>query len=184
MIFAPLAAAAGALTDAAEDASYRAEDRVGYGTTIAELGGFALVCGEHVPIGFCPVIGHFVDVVGGGSNAAGATGIDMLTVDGVRRSQKNRSAAQALAVKLGGAPGASFISRTGPLVDNSGRAALVRLYPTRCHHRPLCCDFRGLFCRIDKGDVTGCLKRLADLFEHRSFTDMHEAQPFVSGEGA
>jgi hypothetical protein len=117
-----------------------AEDMAGPGTAIAGLGGFALVCGEHIPIGFCPVIGHFVDVGGGSVNAAGATGIDMLTVDGVQRSQTNRSTAQAFAAKLGGAPGASFISRTGPLVDNSGRAALVRLpyqlQPSPVEHRP------------------------------------------------
>ena len=57
-IHRPLAAATGqlseALTDAAEETSYRAEDRaVGYGMTIAMLGGFALVAGEHLPIGFC-----------------------------------------------------------------------------------------------------------------------------------
>eukprot|EP01051_Picozoa_sp_SAG22_P007756 SAG22_NODE_557_length_9118_cov_9.050006_6_plen_317_part_00 len=124
-IYRPLAAATGALTDVAEEASYNSKSNIKYGGVIAGLGGFAMVSGEHVPIGMCPVIGHFVDV-GGGSNAA--VGIDMLTVDGMRRSQKNRPAAQALAAQLGGAPGARFISRARPLIDHSGRAALVCLF--------------------------------------------------------
>ena len=73
------------------------------------------------------VIGHFVDVGGSGdAGAAGAAGLRMLTADGLRQSQKHRDGAAALALALGGARGASFTSRAGPLVDAPSRAALVR----------------------------------------------------------
>eukprot|EP01043_Picozoa_sp_COSAG02_P006191 COSAG02_NODE_174_length_31243_cov_76.084543_13_plen_428_part_00 len=123
-IYRPLATATGALTDVAEGSNANSRTMIKDGGLVAGLGGFAMISGEHIPIGMCPVIGHFVDV-DGGSNAA--VGIDLLTVDGIRRSQKNRPAAQALAAQLGGAPGARFISHAGPLIDHSGRAALVCL---------------------------------------------------------